>query len=362
MTRIARHLFEHSINNPFQGIVRLEKTLGHPVGTRIGSNESLPLVTPALQQLLGKAGAGLAHLYPDPYAQDVRRLAAEINGCLEKEIVVDNGADCLILLAMRLCCNVGDTVVTSAGSYPAFRYFAEGCGTRIIEVSLQTGPAGALEADLGSLAFNAHQYKARLVYLANPDNPTGHYHSQAEIERFRQSLPADCFLLLDEAYLEFAEPMAAISRPLSDTLRLRTLSKAYALAGLRIGYAVAPEELIAKADEIRPQFAVSSIAQAAAIIALQAKEETRSLFDATIALKTQLIQALQQRGLDVMPSWTNFVSVRYADTAQSERVQRQLYNQGIAVHRPAHPAVSHLIRITVHPAVLSNAVLDTLSA
>lgn len=361
MARIARHLQEHSIHNPFQGMVRLETAVGHPLATRIGSNESQPLLTPALQALLGPAGTAIAHLYPDPYAHELRRITAALNGCKDKEVIVDSGADSLILLALRLCCNVGDTVITSAGSYPTFRYFAEGCGTRVVEVSLQSGPDGALEADLGSLAFQAHQYRAKLVYLANPDNPTGHYHSRAEVERFRQSLPADCFLLLDEAYLEFAEPEGAQSRVLPDTLRLRTLSKAYALAGLRIGYAIAPEALIAKADEIRPQFAVSSVAQAAAQIALLARDEAQQLLESTIALRNQLQQALQQRGLKVLPSWTNFVSVHYGDSTRSERVQRQLYQQGVAVHRPGHPAVNHLIRITAHPDALSASVLDTLA-
>jgi histidinol-phosphate aminotransferase len=361
MARIAKHLQEGSIHNPFQGIVRLEQTLGHSITTRIGSNESLPLVTPALTQLLGESGAQLAHLYPDPYAHEIRRITAAFNGCKESEVIVDSGADSLILLALRLCCNVGDIVLTSAGSYPTFRYFAEGCGTRVVEVSLLNGPEGRLEADLGGLAFHAHQYKAKLVYLANPDNPTGYYHSQEEIERFRQSLPADCFLLLDEAYLEFAQPDAAISRVLPDTLRLRTLSKAYALAGLRIGYAIAPEALIAKADEIRPQFAVSSIAQAAAVIALLAREDAQKLLDTTISLRDTLQQTLRQRGLKVLPSWTNFVSIHYGDTTRAEKVQRQLYQQGIAVHRPVHPAVNHLIRITAHPAALDDVVLDALA-
>jgi histidinol-phosphate aminotransferase len=361
MTRFSRHLQEHTIQNPFQGMVRLERSLGHPIGARIGSNESLPLDNPALLDLLGPAGIELARLYPDPYAHELRKIAAQINQVNDDEILFDNGADSLILLALRLFCDVGTTVVSSAGTYPAFRYFADGCGVRVVEVSLQETLAGGMEADLGSLACSAHQHKAQLVYLANPDNPTAHYHSQDEIIRFRQSLPVDCALILDEAYLEFASADEARSPVLTNTFRLRTLSKAYALAGLRIGYAVAPADCIAKADEIRQQFALSSLAQAAGLIALQGQTEAKRLIQKTVALRNQLSDLLTQRGLTVLPSWTNFVSVHYPDSTISERVQRQLFNQGIAVHRPPHPAVSHLLRITAHSLALTDTVIDTLS-
>ncbi|TDR72474.1 pyridoxal phosphate-dependent aminotransferase [Paludibacterium purpuratum] len=359
--RFARHLQDHSIHNPFPGLVRLEQKIGREITTRIGSNESPALPLPALVELLGEQGLAQANLYPDPYAHEIRRLAADLNQVKSSEVIVDSGADSLILLTLRLCCNVGDTVITSAGSYPTFRYFAEGCGQRVVEVSLQSGPEGRLEADLGALAFNAHQYKAQLVYLANPDNPTGHYHSQTEIERFRQSLPADCMLLLDEAYLEFAELGRATSPVMVNTIRLRTLSKAYALAGLRVGYAIAAAETIAKADEIRPQFAVSSLAQSAACIALQAQDDVNKLLQTTINDRERLSQALRERGLTVLNCSTNFVSIHYPDSLIAEQIQKRLFERGVAVHRPSHPATNHLLRITAHPAALDDAILDELA-
>lgn len=361
MARFARHLQDHTIQNPFRGIVCLEQSLGHPVGERLGSNESQPLLNPALLALLGPAAVDLSRHYPDPYAHTLRRLAAGLNQVEEKQVLFDSGADSLILLALRLFCDTTDTVITSAGSYPTFRYFADGCGVRVIEVSLLNCAEQGMEADLGALACAAHQHKARLVYLANPDNPTGHYHSQSEIERLRQSLPADCVLLLDEAYLEFSSAETVHSRVLPNTIRLRTLSKAYALAGLRVGYAIADSEIVAKADEIRPQFALSSLAQAAAEIVLTAQSDVNKLLETTILLRETMRAPLIERGLCVLPSWTNFVSIRYRDSSVSEQVQRQLFNQGIAVHRPQHPAVSQLLRITAHPLAISDTMIDTLA-
>jgi histidinol-phosphate aminotransferase len=361
MTRFARHLQDQAIHNPFQGMVRLERALGHPISLRIGSNEGPLLQNPALQGLLGPVAHELARCYPDPYAHDLRQLAAALNQVDQDQVVFDCGADSLINLALRLFCDVGDNVVTSAGSYPSFRYFAEGCGARVIEVGLQDKPDRSLETDLGALVCAAYQHKARMVYLANPDNPSGHYHQQAEIEHLRQSLPADCVLLLDEAYLEFTSHQAVKSPVLSNTMRLRTLSKAYGLAGLRIGYAIASSDIISKADEIRLQFTLSSLAQAAGKIALEAQHDVRQLIDTTIGLRQSLQAALAERGLTVLPSQTNFVSVRYADSTLAEQIQRQLFDREIAVHRPQHPAVSQLLRVTVHPRTLDQDILSLLA-
>jgi len=361
MTRFAKHLQDHAINNPFQGMVRLERALGHPITVRLGSNEGQLLENPALQTLLGPVGHELARCYPDPYAHDLRQLAAALNQVDQDQVVFDCGADSLINLALRMFCNVGDHVVTSAGSYPSFRYFAEGCGARVVEVSLQDTADRGLEADLGALVCAAIQHKAAVVYLANPDNPTGHYHSQAEIERLRHSLPADCMLLLDEAYLEFTSREVVQSPVLPNTMRLRTLSKAYGLAGLRIGYAIAPSEIISKADEIRLQFTLSSLSQAAARIALEAQDDVRKLINSTISLRETLQSHLTERGVTVLPSQTNFVSIRYSDSGVAEQIQRQLFDREIAVHRPQHPAVSQLLRVTVHPLTLDDSILEILT-
>lgn len=130
MPRYARHLAEHDIVNPFPGMVQLERRLGHPVPVRIGSNEGLAEPASPLVAAFGPALADLARLYPDPYALALREQLAALTGCQPEQVVIDAGADSLILLALRLCVNPGDPVVTTAGSYPTFRYFAEGVGAR----------------------------------------------------------------------------------------------------------------------------------------------------------------------------------------------------------------------------------------
>ncbi|MGY8626956.1 pyridoxal phosphate-dependent aminotransferase [Chromobacterium violaceum] len=362
MPHYARHLEHHTIVNPFPGIAKLEAALGRKVASRLGANESMVKPASPLLEQWGEALAELARLYPDPYALALRERVAQRLGLESSQVLFDCGADSLILLALRLRCNAGDAVVCSAGTYPAFRYFAEGVGARILEVPYQSQGVG-LRPDLARLCEVAQAERAVVVYLANPDNPTGHYWSAADIQALRQQLPSQTLLILDEAYIDFctqpedAPPAGA----LPNTLRLRTLSKAYALAGLRVGFALAPAEIIAKADQIRPQYALSGIAQHAAATVLDAPDYASQLVQATVLLRDKLADALRGRDLTVLPSHTNFVSIVYPNAAQSEAIQRGLLAEGIAVHRPPHPALRHLLRVTAQPQALSSKVLEGLA-
>ena len=168
MPRYARHLAEHTIVNPFPGIVKLERRLGHAVPVRIGSNEGLAEPASPLEAAFGPALADLARLYPDPYALALREQLAALTGCQPEQVVIDAGADSLILLALRLCVNPGDPVVTTAGSYPTFRYFAEGVGARLLEVPYQPHEQG-LRPDWAALVATANAERAAVLYLASPE-------------------------------------------------------------------------------------------------------------------------------------------------------------------------------------------------
>lgn len=354
MATFVPHL-QHPIINPFPGIRTLEQQLGHAVPTRIGSNESPPYPAHPVAQL---NLADCAPYYPDPYARDLRQQLAERWGTNADCIAVDAGADALLLLFLRLFCQVGDAVVLTAGSYPTFPYFARGCGVSLFECPYHPK---TLQHDLTALAAAAEQHQAKLVYVANPDNPTGSVYSFAEIAAFRARLPAETFLLLDEAYIDFYQDSEQ-GTILPNTARVRTFSKAYALAGMRVAYVLAEPEVIAKADQIRIQFAVSHPAQLAALAALADPAWSRGLVAHSIALRDQLAQALQQLDYCVLPSATNFVCVVLPQIEQAQAIQRRLWQDGIAIHRPPHPASAHLLRISAHPAALTPAFLSVFAA
>ncbi|HET8789608.1 MAG TPA: histidinol-phosphate transaminase, partial [Modicisalibacter sp.] len=257
-----------------------------------------------------------------------------------------------IALTLRAICDTDSTVIASAGTYPTFAYFAAGQGCTLREVAYQGQSGcvqpGCLAPDLDALARSAHDHQARLVYLANPDNPSGHLHDDAAISALRRDLPTDCTLLLDEAYHDFRadaeSPDASGAWP--GIVRLRTFSKAHGLAGLRIGYAIAEPELLAVMQKVRIHYAVSSLSLAAAETLLDHPDETHAHVRDVIRRRERLTAWLRESGADVPDSATNFIAVRLPSAELAARVHQELLDAGSLVHRPPHPALGHVLRIS----------------
>ncbi len=340
----ASHLEREGPDNPFPGRKALERRLNQALPHQLGSNEGLDMPHQALGEALGLPLAALARTYGDAQAFDLRQqLSAQLDTTCDA-LLVDAGADSLIALTLRALCDTGTTVVTSAGTYPTFRYFAEGHGCHLVEVAYQQAP-GALAPDVEALLQAAWQHHARLVYLANPDNPSGHCLKDADIAHLVEHLPPTCHLLLDEAYHDFRADHGD-SQPLKGVVRLRTFSKAHGLAGLRIGYAIACPDLIDTMHKVRIHYAVSSVALAAAGVVLTHDAEVKQHVQAVIERRERLAAQLLAWGADVMPSATNFVTIRLRDAALALEAQQALLADGVIVHRPPHPALADVLRIS----------------
>ncbi|WP_106476633.1 pyridoxal phosphate-dependent aminotransferase [Phytohalomonas tamaricis] len=344
MSSTASHLNREGPFNPFPGLRALERRLGRELSHQLGSNEGLDMPHQALKARLGDDVARLARGYGDAEAFGVRTRLRQRFDIPMDALLVDAGADSLMALALRTLCDVGSAVITSAGTYPTFRYFAEGQGCRLVEVPYLS-EAQYLAPDLDALADAAHHHHARAVYLANPDNPSGHLHSDADIDTLCANLPADCTLILDEAYHDF-RPQNAESRVRDGVIRLRTFSKAHGLAGLRIGYAIAPPGIIAMMHKVRIHYAVSSLALEAAEIVLDHDEEVQTHIHDVVARREQLAAQLRALGGDVPNSATNFIAIRMNDADTAAAVQKALLDEGVLIHRPPHPALGHVLRIS----------------
>lgn len=354
----ASHLHRDGPHNPFPGHRALERRLGRALPHQLGSNEGLDMPHQALTQALGPEVATQARRYGDAEAHRLRTLLGRRLMLDPSMLLVDAGADSLIALALRAHCDTGATVIASAGTYPTFRYFAEGHGCRLIEVNYRR-ERGLLAPDPAGLREAAHYHRARLVYLANPDNPSGHLHDDETLEAFMASLPEGCTLLLDEAYHEF-RPDTGPSAPRPGVIRLRTFSKAYGLAGLRIGYAIATPDEIELLLKVRIHYAVSSLALEAARIVLEHDNEMAEHVQAVIARRERLAQRLGDAGGQVYPSATNFIAVPLASAEQAAQVQKALLDDGVIVHRPAHPALGDILRISAVEAALAPSRLTAL--
>ncbi|GEN29104.1 histidinol-phosphate aminotransferase [Halovibrio variabilis] len=352
--RYPEHLMSEGPVNPFPGIKVLERRLGRKIPHQLGSNEGLDMPHRALRKHFGDALAEHVYSYGDAEALGVRTRLSEQQGIPLETLLVDAGADSLIALALRTTCEPGETVVSTAGTYPTFGYFAKGQGCHLIEPSYHEAP-GVLAPDLEALAAAAQKENARLVYLANPDNPSGHLHSDSAILTLRESLPDDCWLLLDEAYGDFRDDAGSefAAKALPGVIRLRTFSKAHGLAGLRIGYAIADSDVLAIMMKVRIHYAVSTFTQAAAEVVLDHPEEVHQHVADVKARREQLAEHFRALGADVLPSATNFVGIRLPSAELAAEVHQQLLAEGVLVARLAHPELANVIRITAVQAALA---------
>lgn len=358
-SRFAAHLIEQDNPNPFPGIPALERRTGISITTRLGSNECLDAPMQALQDRFGMQFCELARLYGDPECHALRETLAVMNHVDLDEIVVDGGADALIYLCLRAFCDPGGKVVCSAGTYPSFGYFARAAGCVIEEVAYHDD-GHALQVDLQALLDAVVRNEAKVVYIANPDNPTGSWQGIGDIAEFVTRLPETCTLVLDEAYIDFCEALQpAFGGTLPGCVRLRSLSKAYALAGLRVGYALAAPDILEQLHKVRIHYAVGGLAQYAAQVALDDPRTLATLTEASF-IRDALTAHLSNLGFRVLPSGTNFVSLLLPSAQLAQSLVEYLLEQRISVHRPRHPALDRLVRITLCAAALDEPFLSIL--
>jgi histidinol-phosphate aminotransferase len=339
---------------PFTGPETLERRMGHPFTARLGANESgwgpSPRAIAAMQD-----AAATAWQYGDPEVHDLRAALAAHHNTDPQHIMPGEGIDGLLGLLVRLTIAPGDRVVMSKGAYPTFAFHVTGFGGII-----DTVPYSDHHEDLDSLLARARQTGAKLLYLSNPDNPMGTWHGAATIHRMIDALPDGCLLILDEAYVDLAPPGTAPAIDPADprVIRLRTFSKGYGLAGLRVGYAVGPAPLLAAFDRVRNHFGLGRIAQAGALAALADQHWLAHVAQATAAARDRIATLARDHGLAPIPSATNFVTVDCGDATLAAQLLTALAARGIFIRKPMVPPLDRCIRITAGPP----AALDALAA
>jgi len=331
---------------PFTGPEALARRMGRPFKARLGANENGFGPSPRAVAAMCEAAAE-AWKYGDPDAHDLRQAIAAHAGVAPGNVMIGEGIDGLLGLAVRLFVAPGEAVVTSDGAYPTFAYHVAGFGGALHKV-----PYRADAEDPQALAARATETGARLVYLANPDNPMGSWQPDGAIPALLGALPEGCLLLLDEAYAEFLPEGA---RPVIDAedprvLRFRTFSKAYGLAGARIGYALGPQALIAGFDRIRNHFGVNRIAQAGALAALGDADWLARTLAAVAAARDRIGAIGRDSDLTPLSSATNFVALDAGrDGAFAKAVLDGLMARGIFVRMPGVAPLDRCIRVSCAP-------------
>ncbi|WP_067923412.1 pyridoxal phosphate-dependent aminotransferase [Alicyclobacillus shizuokensis] len=329
---------------PFVGPETLERQTGVSIALRLGANESpfgpSPRALAAMQEHLAAQA-----WYGDPENYDLRQALAKRHQVPYEAISVGCGIDDLLGLVVRVLIEPGDVVVTSQGAYPTFNYHVHGYGGQLHFVPY----TDLFRNDLQALARAAQQVRAKLLYLANPDNPTGSYYDGTELAAFLDQVPDSCTIILDEAYIEFAPPGTALPMALDDPrlIRMRTFSKAYGMAGARIGYAIAPPDVVAALDKVRLHFGVARMAQVGALAALGDEEFVRQVVQETARGRREYGELAQQLGFRALPSATNFVAIDVGSEGMVRRLVDQLFEHGVFIRMPGVAPLNRCIRVTV---------------
>ena len=329
---------------PFVGPETQERARGRPFVARLGANECL--FGPSPKALVAmQAAAQDVWMYGDPECHDLKDAAASHHGVTRAHVVVGEGIDGLLGLLTRLVVGPGTAVVTSAGAYPTFNFHVAGFGG-----VLHRAPYAKDFEDPESLLALARATGARLIYLANPDNPMGSHHPGAVIAAMIEALPQGCLLALDEAYVELA-PAGTEAQVAADdprVIRFRTFSKAHGMAGLRLGYALAAPDLAQAFDKVRNHFGVGRVAQAGGIAALGDTGHLRAVRLWADVGRRRLGQIARDNGLIPLPSATNFVTMDCGqDGAHARALLQALTARDIFVRMPGIAPLDRCIRVSI---------------
>jgi histidinol-phosphate aminotransferase len=310
---------------------------------KLASNEN-PLGPSPKAIEAARAVLGDSNRYPDGGTHWLRQTLAERRGVTQEELFVGLGSSEIIDLASRVLLRAGLQGLTSEGSYAPFSVAIRASGAELVLV-----PQRDFAFDLQAMA-KAITPKTGLIYLANPNNPTGTAFTGKEFEEFLLAVPDGVLVVVDEAYIDYAvsvdlrQSVDAYCKR-KNLLILRTFSKVYGLAGLRIGYGIGRPELLSAMNKLRTPFNTSGVAQAAALAALDDKEHVKRCIETNAAERGRLHDGLTKLGLRPVPSEANFVFMVLGPEAQA--ISDELLHMGVIVRPLGWMGFPEAIRVSV---------------
>lgn len=329
---------------PFVGPETQERAAGHGFAARMGANESMFGPAPSAINAMAQA-AHDTWMYGDPEIHDLRQALADHHGVGLKNVIVGEGIDGLQGYLVRLFVTQGDSVVTSDGAYPTFNFHVAGYGGTLVKV-----PYNGDYEDPDALIAKAADVQAKLIYFANPDNPMGTWHDASTMQRMIDAVPDGSLLALDEAYIENAPDGTAPAIDVTDkrVVRMRTFSKSYGMAGLRVGYVIGHEDVIGAFHKVRNHFGMGRIAQAGALAALKDQDYLHKTVADIAAARDRIAAIARAAGLKPLPSATNFVTMDCGQDGDfARKVLAALVARGIFVRMPGVAPLDRCIRVSV---------------
>lgn len=323
---------------PGKPIEELERELGITNSIKLASNENPAGPSPKALVAIRDSFSDI-NRYPDGAGYYLKKVLAEKLSVDEDELILGNGSNELLDIAVKTCMQDGDEAVMAVPSFVVYSMAVQSVGGKSIQVPLKD-----YTHDLTAMA-DAITPRTKMIFIANPNNPTGTINKKAEFDRMMEKVPDNILVVLDEAYYEYvtsadyAESMKYLHKE-KNVLILRTFSKIYGLAGLRIGYGIAKKEILNNMNRLREPFNTNTIAQRAAIAALNDQEHIQHSRTINEAGKTYLYNALDSMGIKYVPTQANFL---YIPVEKAMTLYEGLMKLGVII-RPMGP---NAIRVTI---------------
>ena len=328
---------------PFVGPETQERASGSRFRARLGANENVFGPSPKAIRAMSDSTPAVWQ-YADPENHDLKTALAEFHGVSPSNIMIGDGIDGLLGLLVRMLVSEGTPVVTSLGAYPTFNFHVAGFGGKLI-----TEPYKNDAEDPDAILASVQAQDAPLAYFANPDNPMGSMHGPEIVRTLINNIPADGLLCLDEAYCEFADADQLLPIDVSETrvVRMRTFSKAYGMAGARVGYAIGHEDLIDSFNKVRNHFGVNRVGQIGALAALEDQDWLNAVVGRVREANGRIAEIAKVNGLAPLPSHTNFVTIDCGGGEDHARaLVAALARQHVFVRMPFVAPQSRCIRIS----------------
>ena len=323
---------------PGKPIEELERELGIPNSVKLASNENPLGPSPEALKAIGNSFADL-NRYPDGAGYYLKKALSETLSVSEEELILGNGSNELLDIAARTFMKEGDEAVMASPSFVVYAMAVQSVGGTSVQVPLKN-----YAHDLSAMAA-AITPKTKIVFIANPNNPTGTFNRKDELDMLMEKVTDEILVVMDEAYYEYVSaPDYADSmkhfRTGKNILILRTFSKIYGLAGLRMGYGIAKKDLLIDMNRLREPFNTNSLAQKAALAALRDREHVANSRRINEEGKKYLYQELASLGISAVPTEANFIYIPIED---SMAVYNNLLRKGVII-RPMGPKA---VRVTI---------------
>lgn len=328
---------------PGKPMEEVKRMYGLDEVVKLASNENPFGSSPKVKEFLQSDASNFA-IYPDGYAQNLRTTVANYYGVEESELIFGNGSDDLIAIVTRALLYPGVNTVMADLSFSQYWHNADIEGAEVRKVSLKDG-VHDLDAMLAAIDENTS-----VVWVCNPNNPTGTIVGDDELAAFLAKVPAHVLVVLDEAYVEYItderyKDTLHYFRDYANVILMRTFSKAYGLAAFRVGYGIANKDIIAKLDPVRAPFNNTVLSQAVAEVAIADQDFIHECREANEKGKAQYVEFCEKHNLHYFPSQTNFIM--FEVKASSQLVFEEMMKRGFIIRSGAALGLDGYIRVTI---------------